>query len=121
MASLVFFIKNKDGSLCLIQDYQKLNMMTVKNAYPLPHIPNILNMESKSKTKHFTKLDVWWGYNIVRIKEGDEWKAAFLTIQGLFEPLVILFGLTNSPVKFQVIINDIFQELIDEGVIVIYT
>jgi len=77
MASLVFFIKNKDGSLCLIQDYQKLNMMTVKNAYPLPLIPNILNMVSKAKAKYVTKLDIWRGYNNIRIKEGDEWKAAF--------------------------------------------
>ena len=58
MASLVFFIKKKDGSLCLIQDYQKLNSMTVKNAYPLPLVPNILNMVFKAKEKYFTKPDI---------------------------------------------------------------
>src|SRR5882724_2067515 len=79
MASPVFFIKIKDGSLHLIQDYCKLNMLTVKNAYPLPLIPDILNMVSGAREKHFTKLDVRWGYNNVRIKDGDEWKVAFWT------------------------------------------
>jgi len=58
MASPVFFIKKKDGSLHLIQDYHKLNVLTMKNAYPLPLIPDILNMVSGAKVKHFTKLDV---------------------------------------------------------------
>jgi len=77
MASPVFFIKKKDRSLCLAQDYQKLNAMTMKNAYPLPLIPDILNKVSEAKAKYFTKLDIHWGYNNVHIKEGDECKAAF--------------------------------------------
>jgi len=77
MASPVFFIKKKDRSLCLVQDYWKVNMMTVKISYPLPTIPNILNIVSKAKANYFTKLDVWWGYNNLSIKEGDKWKAAF--------------------------------------------
>ena len=68
-------------------------------------------------TKYFTKLDVWWGYNNVHISEGDEWKAAFQTN---IEPLVMFFGLTNSPATFQTmmndIFNDIFRDLIMEGV-----
>src|SRR5467141_2360613 len=120
MASPVFFIKKKDGSLGLVQDYRKLNALMIKNAYPLPLIPNILNTVSRAKAKYFTKLDVWWGYNNVRIKDRDEWKAAFRTNRGLFEPLVMFFGLTNSLVTFQTIMNDIFRELIDEGVVVIY-
>jgi len=58
MASPVFFIKKKDGSLCLVQDYHKLNVLTIKNTYPLPLTPNILNMVSGAKEKYFTKLDV---------------------------------------------------------------
>ena len=54
------------------------------------------------------------------MKEGDEWKAAFRTNRGLFEPLVMFFGLTNSPTTFQTMMNDIFQELIAEGVVVVY-
>ena len=69
MASPVFFINKKDRSLCLVQDYWKLNMVTVKNAYPLPLIPDILNIVSEAKAKYFTKLDIWWGYNNIRIKE----------------------------------------------------
>jgi len=51
-------------------------------------------------TKYFTKLDICWEYNNVRIKEGDKWKAAFRTNRGLFKPLVMYFGLCNSPVIF---------------------
>ena len=65
-------------------------------------------------------MDVRWGYNNVRIKEGDEWKAAFRTNRGLFEPLVMFFGLTNSPATFQTMMNDIFQDLISEGVVCVY-
>jgi hypothetical protein len=106
MAAPVFFIKKKDGALRLIQDYRKLNAMTIKNRYPLPLI---LELIGKLKgAKYFTKLDVRWGYQNVQIKEGDEWKAAFQTNQGLYEPLVMMFGLTNSPATFQTMMNDLF-------------
>ena len=58
MASLVFFIKKKDGSPCLVQVYRKLNAMTIKNSHPLPLIPDILNSVSKTKAKYFTKLNI---------------------------------------------------------------
>ncbi len=118
MAAPVFFVKKKDGSLRLVQDYRKLNDITVKNSYPLPLISDLIN--KLSKAKYFTKLDVRWGYNNVRIKEGDEWKAAFRTNRGPFEPLVMFFGLTNSPATFQTMMNDLFKELMDEGVVIIY-
>ena len=118
MASPVFFIKKKDGTLRLVQDYRKLNDMTIKNAYPLPLISDIIS--KLKKAKYFTKLDVRWGYNNVRIKDGDEWKAAFRTNRGLYEPLVMFFGLTNSPATFQTMMNDLFVELIDEGVVIVY-
>src|SRR5882724_5139485 len=120
MVSPVFFIKKKDGSLRLVQDYWKLNAMTVKNAYPRPLIPDILNKVSEAKAQYFTKLDVCWGYNNIQIKEGDEWKAAFQMNRGLFKPLVMFFGLTNSLATFQMMMNGIFKALIDEGVVTIY-
>jgi hypothetical protein len=86
MASPVFFIKKKDGSLWLVQDYWMLNEMTVKNKYPLPLISELVNQLRGAK--YFTKLDVRWGFNNVRIEDGDEWKAAFQTNQGLFKPKV---------------------------------
>jgi hypothetical protein len=70
--------------------------------------------------KIFTKFDVRWGYHNVRIKEGDEWKAAFITNQGLFEPRVMFFGLTNSPATFQALMNAIFADLIAEGKVAVY-
>ena len=118
MASPVFFIKKKDGSLRFVQDYRKLNAMTIRNRYPLPLIPDLMNRLQGAK--YFTKLDVRWGYNNIRIREGDEWKAAFRTNRGSFEPLVMFFGLCNSPATFQTMMNDIFKELIDEGVVVVY-
>jgi len=63
----------------------------------------------------FTKFDVRWGYNNVRIKEGDEWKAAFKTSDGLFELTVMFFGLTNSPATFQTMVDDELMEFIDRG------
>jgi hypothetical protein len=118
MTSLVFFIKKKDGTLRLIQDYQMLNDMTVKNKYLLPFISELVNQLRGAK--YFTKLDVRWGFNNVQIQEGDEWKAAFRTNRGLFEPLVMFFGLTNSPATFQTMMNDMFTDMISEGVVVIY-
>ena len=56
----------------------------------------------------------------MRIKEGDEWKAAFRTNRGLFEPLVMYFGLTNSPATFQAMMNEIFEDLITEGIVSVY-
>jgi hypothetical protein len=118
MASPVFFIKKKDGSLPLVQDYRMLNEMTSKNKYPLPLIPELINQLRRAK--YFTKLDVRWGFNNVHIKEGDEWKAVFRMNRGLFEPLVMFFSLTNSPATFQTMMNEIFIDMISEGVVVVY-
>lgn len=75
MASPFFFVKKKDGSLRPTQDYRKLNEATIKNRYPLPLVSELIDCLQGSKV--FTKMDVRWGYNNIRIKEGDEWKAAF--------------------------------------------
>jgi len=75
MAALVFFIKKKDGSLWLVQDYRALNSMTVKNKYPLPLISKLVSQLCKAR--YFTKLDVRWGFNNICIKPRDKWKAAF--------------------------------------------
>jgi hypothetical protein len=114
----VFFIKRKDGKLHFIQDYRALNAITRKNRYPLPLIDDLIHQLKDAR--YFTKLDVHWGYNHVRIHEGDEWKATFCTTRGLFEPLVMYFGLTNSPATFQMMMNEIFQDLITEGIISMY-
>jgi hypothetical protein len=61
--------------------------------------------------KLFTKFDIQWGYNNISIKEEDEWKGAFKTSKGLFESTIMFFGLTNSPATFQMMMDDIFQEV----------
>jgi len=118
IAALMFFIKKKDGSLQLVQDYHALNVMTVKNRYPLPLISELISQLHGAK--YFTKLDIWWGFNNVYIKLGDEWKVAFRTNHSLFEPLMMFFGMTNSPATFQTMMNDIFRTLIAKGIIVVY-
>jgi hypothetical protein len=90
----------------------------VKNQYPLPLVSEII--DKLCGACYFTKMDVQWGYDNVRIKEGDEWKAAFITNRGLFEPLVMFFGLTNSPATFQSMMNELFHNLIMRGVVIIY-
>ena len=71
-------------------------------------------------TQWFTKMDIRWGYHNIRIKDGDQWKAAFKTNKGLFEPTVMFFRLCNSPATFQAMMNEIFKDMLDEGWIVIY-
>jgi len=78
--SLVFFVGKKDGGKQMVMDYCKLNKQTVKNNYLLPLITELVdNMGSK---RVFTKMDLWWGYNNVRVKEGDKWKAAVRISEG---------------------------------------
>jgi hypothetical protein len=117
-ASPFFFIKKKDGKLRPVQDYRKVNEWTICNRYPLPLIPELINRVKGSAL--FSKFNIRWGYNNIRIKEGDEWKAAFVTNQGLYEPRVMFFGLTNSPATFQTMMNAIFAEELLEGWVTIY-
>ena len=117
-AAPCFYIPKKDGSLRLVQDYRKLNQVTIKDKMPLPLIGEVIN--KLKEAKYFNKLDLIWGYNNVRIKEGNEWKAAFLTNKGLFELQVMCFGLCNSPETFQRMMNSIFRELLHEGVLANY-
>ena len=109
----VFFMGKKDRKMYMVQNYRYLNEWTIKNNYPLPLISDII--ENIGMKKVFTKMDLRWGYNNVWIKEGDEQKAAFPTLEGSFEPTVILFGLTNLPAMFQTIMNEILQDLINTG------
>jgi len=111
--SPVHFVAKKNSKRRMVQDYRHVNQWTVKNRYPLLLIADILDRVEKRKV--FTKLDLRWGYNNVRIKEGDKWKAVFTIHIGAYEPTVMYFGLTNSPATFQTIMNDLFQDLINQG------
>jgi len=95
-----------------------LNEWTIKNNYPLPLISDVLeNIETK---KVFTKMDLRWGYNNVRIRERDKWKAVFTTLKGSFELLVMFFGLTNLPATFQAMMNELLRDLINTGKVVAF-
>lgn len=118
IAAPFFFVRKKDGKLRPVQDYRRVNAITKKDCWPLPLVSDIVARIKDAK--FFSKMDVRWGYNNVRIKEGDEWKAAFITNRGLFEPLVMFFGLTNSPATFQHMMDDIFDDLIRANKVLVY-
>ena len=117
-AAPCFYIPKKDSSLQLVQDYRKLNQVTIKDKMLLPLIEEVI--DKLKEAKYFNKLDLIWGYNNIWIKEGDEWKAAFLINKGLFKSQVMYFGLYNSPGTFQRIMNSIFWELLHEGILANY-
>ncbi|KAF8751601.1 hypothetical protein RHS01_08304 [Rhizoctonia solani] len=116
ISSPVMFVPKKDGSRRLVVDYRRLNNRTKKNVYPLPRPDDL--MAQLRGAKVFTKLDLRWGYNNVRVKEGDEWKTAFRTKYGLYKSLVMTFGLTNAPASFQHFMNELFKDLLDVCVII---
>ena len=102
----------------MVQDYRYLNEWTIKNNYPLPLILDVL--ENIGTKKLFMKIDLRWGYNNVRIKEGDDWKVAFTIPERSFEPTVMFFGLTNSPVTFQAMMNELLRDLINTGKVAVF-
>ncbi|KAJ1577334.1 hypothetical protein NDA12_006334 [Ustilago hordei] len=114
--SPVLFVPKKDGGLRLCVDYRGLNEITVKNRAPLPLIEEQLFLLRKARI--YTKLDLRAAYNLIWIAKGDEWKTAFGTQLGLYEYLVMPFGLANAPAHFQSFINDIFRDIIGIYVVV---
>ncbi|KAJ1042308.1 hypothetical protein NDA10_004995 [Ustilago hordei] len=112
----VLFVPKKDGGLRLCVDYRGLNEITVKNRAPLPLIEEQLFLLRKARI--YTKLDLRAAYNLIRIAKGDEWKTAFGTQLGLYEYLVMPFGLANAPAHFQSFINNIFRDIIGVYVVV---
>ncbi|KAK3539891.1 hypothetical protein QTP70_015770, partial [Hemibagrus guttatus] len=115
VAAGFFFVGKRDGGLRPCIDYRGLNAITVRYPYPLPLVPAAL--EQLRGARVFTKLDLRSAYNLVRIREGDEWKTAFHTTSGHYEYCVMPFGLTNAPAVFQALINGVFQDLLGKGVI----
>lgn len=121
MTTSTFFVKKKDDAgrqtkMRIVVDYRYLNNMTIKDRYPIPLIGNLTDQIGKAK--FFTKMDLRYGYHLVRIAKGDEWKTAFSTRHGQFEYRVMPLGLCNAPSVFQRMMNTIFYDLLDKGVIV---
>lgn len=121
MTTSTFFVKKKDdqgkmSNIRLVVDYRYLNGITIKDRYPIPLIGNLT--DQLGKAKFFTKMDLRYGYHLVRIAEGDEWKTAFSTRHGQFEYLVMPLGLCNAPAVFQRMMNTIFYDMLDKGVVI---
>ena len=116
--SSFFYVGKKDSGLRPCQDYRYISEHTVKDAYLLPLISDLIDMVKDATI--FTKFDIRSGYNNIRIEEGDQWKAAFITSKGLFEPTIMFFRLSNSPTTFQRFMNDSFKDMIAEGWLIVY-
>ncbi|KAK3530419.1 hypothetical protein QTP86_024464 [Hemibagrus guttatus] len=114
-AAAGFFVGKKDGGLRLCIDYRGLNAITVRYPYPLPLVPAAI--EQLRGARVFTKLDLRSAYNLIRIREGEEWKTTFHTTHSHYEYCVMPFDLTNTPAVFQALIGGVFQDLLGRGVI----
>jgi len=99
-------------------DYRAINKFTIPDHYPLPLIDQLIL--SLTSAMVFTKLDIHWGFNNIRIKPEDRFRAAFLTPFGCYIPLVMFFGLCNSPATFQRVMNNLFASLLRTGCVIIY-
>ena len=106
-AAPVLFLKKPGQGLRFCMDYRGLNYFTINNKYPLPLIQETL--DCLCKAVYFTKLDIIAALNKIQIAAGEEWKTAFRTRLGLYEYLVMPFGLANAPSSFQNFINDIIK------------
>src|SRR6266516_110839 len=113
-AAPVLFAKKPGGGLRFYVNYQALNAITQKDRYPLPLIRETFRLISKARW--FTKLDIIVAFNKIRIAEGEEWKTAFRTRFGLFEWLVLPFGLIGGPATFQQYIYQVLRDYLNDFV-----
>jgi hypothetical protein len=110
------FVEKKDKELCLCVDYRPLNMITIKNKYQLPHIDILFDQLAGAQV--FSKIDLRSGYHQIKIHGEDIPKTTFTTRYGLFEYLVMSFGLTNVPAHFMYLMNSVFMLELDKSVVV---
>src|SRR6185369_977033 len=112
----VLFVKKKDQSLRLCVDYRLLNAVTVKNKYPIPRIDILFDQLFGAKV--FSKIDLRSGYHQIKIRAEDIPKTAFSTRYGLYEYLIMSFGLTNAPAHFMYLMNLVFMPELDKFVVI---
>jgi hypothetical protein len=110
------FVKKKDQTLRMCVDYRPLNEVTIKNNYPLPRIDILFDQLTGARV--FSKIDLRSGYHQIDIRPEDIPKTAFTTQYGLFEYLVMSFGLTNAPTHFTYLMNSVFMLELDKFVVV---
>jgi len=112
----ILFVKKKNGSLRLCVNYWGLNKITRKDCYFIPLVSDLLDAPQKARI--YSKLDLRSAYHLIRIAEGNKWKTAFRMQHGLYEWLVMPFGLSNAPLAFQRLMNEIFTDLLDVYVVI---
>jgi hypothetical protein len=110
------FVEKKDKELHLCVDYQPLNVVTIKNKYPLPCIDIVF--DQLAGTQVFYKIDLRSGYHQIKICAEDIPKTAFTTRHGLYEYLVMSFGLMNMPTHFMYLMNSVSMPKLDQFVVV---
>jgi hypothetical protein len=110
------FVPKKDGNQWLCVDYRALNEVTIKNKYPLPRIDDLL--DQLCCTCVFSKIDLRLGYHQLKIRECDIPKTVFVSRYGLYEYMVMSFGLTNAPAYFMYLMHKVFMEYLDKFFVV---
>jgi hypothetical protein len=110
------FVEKKDKELRLCVDYRPLNAVTIKNKYPLPRIDVLFDQLAGAQV--FSKIDLRSGYHQIKIRTEDIPKTTFMIRYGLYEYLVMLFGLMNAPAHFMYLLNSVFMPELDQLVVV---